>query len=289
MRPFLAPTPAPALLLGLSLACSGAAPPDLTPLSVQAARAEAEFDHTHALWSEVLAAHVEGDLLDYRALREDPAKLERYLARLQAVTLDDFREWTRARRFAFWVNAYNAYTVRRVVEGYPVDSIKDLGSVARSVWDQRFVPLGGLAPELGRELLSLNDVEHELLRPTFEDPRIHAAVNCASISCPPLQDHAYTAGVLEQELDQVTRAWLADPARNRFDAETRTAHLSRIFDWYGGDFGKTKGERLAWIARYAPREHRAWLSDSDPDDVTIRYLEYDWALNDVPREEGEDG
>lgn len=248
------------------------------------APAQARFDHTHALWTQVLARHVHGERFDYAALKESPEALERYLARLQAVTPEELGSWTRDQRFAFWINAYNAYTVRRVVEGYPVKSIRDLGSVAQPVWQQRFIPLAHLAPELERQLLTLDELEHAILRPTFQDPRIHAAVNCAAVGCPRLLDQAYTVGVLDEQLERVTRRWLAEPERNRFDARTRTAHLSAIFDWYGDDFGRTKAERLAWLARYAPSEHRAWLAAADPDAVQIRFLEYDWALNDVPRE-----
>ena len=276
-----------ALLLVAGPACS-ATPPDLTPLTLQEAETHERFDHTHALWSSVLSAHVRGGRFDYRALKAEPATLERYLARLQAVQHADFETWTRDQRFVFWVNAYNAYTVRLVANGYPVKSIKDLGSLARPVWDQRFIPLAHLAPELERELLSLNELEHKILRPTFEEPRVHAALNCASIGCPPLMDHAFTAGVLEEQLEQITRRWLADPERNRFDEKTKTAHLSSIFDWFGDDFGKTKAERLKWIARYAPPDARRWLEATDADAVRIQFLDYDWALNDVPREAGGD-
>jgi hypothetical protein len=269
-----------ALLLFAGPACAST-PPDLTALALETAEDGARFDHTHALWTGVLAKHVRGDRFDYRALKDEPAALEQYLARLQSVTLEQLQSWERDQRYAFWINAYNAYTVRRVVEGYPVRSIKDLGSLARSVWDQRFIPLAHLAPALERELLSLNDVEHQILRPIFKDARVHAAVNCASLGCPRLMDHAYTAGVLDQQLDQMTRRWLAEPAHNRFDASAKTAHLSAIFDWYGADFGATQAERLRWVARYAPAEHRSWLS-AHPDATRVRFLDYDWALNDVP-------
>lgn len=244
--------------------------------------ARESFDHTHAQWSRILAAHVRADRFDYAAAQRDPAPLVAYLARLEAVGLEEFRGWSREQRFAFWINAYNAHTVRRVVQAYPVKSIRDLGSLANPVWQQCFIPLAHLAPELEREQLSLDDIEHALLRPTFKDARIHAALNCASVGCPRLLDHAYTAGVLEQQLDQATVRWLAEPERNRFDAQTRSAYLSSIFDWYGNDFGLTPAERLSWIVRYAPREHRSWLAD--PERVQIRYLEYDWSLNDAPSE-----
>lgn len=272
-----------ALILSSALGCASAGAELAAPAPQEKPQARA-FDHTHADWSAVLGAHARGERFDYAALKRDTTRLERYLAGLQAVTPEDFAGWTREQRFAFWINAYNAYTVRRVVEGYPLKSIKDLGSLSQTVWDQRFVPLAHLVPALERKLLSLNDIEHEILRPTFADPRLHAAVHCAAVSCPRLLDHAYTAGVLDQQLEQMTTRWLRDPTRNRFDPEQRTAHLSRLFDWYGHDFGKTPAERLAWIARYAPGEHRPWLTGRDAERVVIRYLEYDWALNDVPPE-----
>lgn len=272
-----------ALLLSSALGCASA-PPDLRALALDEQQDKLPFDHTHAAWSRILAAHLRGEDFDYAALKRDSAPLDRYLASLQAVESETFDAWTREQRFAFWINAYNAYTIRRVIEGYPVKSIKDLGTLAQPVWDQRFIPLAHLAPALERKSLSLNDLEHAILRPTFADPRIHAAVNCASKGCPRLLDHAYTAGVLDQQLEQMTTRWLRESERNRFDPKSRTAHLSRIFDWYGNDFGKTPAERLAWIARYAPPEHRPWLTGRDAERVVIRYLDYDWALNDTPPE-----
>lgn len=271
------------LVCTLALACCApAAETSVTSAQAPAVpRASAQpFDHTHGAWSALLAAHLRAGRVDYAALKKDPAPLDAYLTSLESVTAKELRGWSREQRMAFWINAYNAYTVRRVVEGYPTKSIKDLGGLLRSVWDQRFIPLRELDPKGKGRKLSLNDIEHEILRKRFRDPRVHAALNCASASCPPLREEAFVAARLDEQLDDQMRRWLADPTRNRFDAEHRLAELSKIFQWYGEDFGRNEGERLAFLVRFAPPGAADWLAGPG---VVVRYLDYDWSLNDVPR------
>ena len=120
-------------------------------LALAPAAPPVDFDASHAAWTEVLQAHLSEGRFDYAALKKDRRKLDAYLAQLEAVRLDQLRSWKRADRYAFWINAYNAYTVSLVVENYPIDSIKDLGGLFKSVWKQRFIPLGHLYPEAGEE------------------------------------------------------------------------------------------------------------------------------------------
>ncbi|MCK6449110.1 MAG: DUF547 domain-containing protein [Planctomycetes bacterium] len=257
-------------LVGLALAAVAQKPADLT------------FDQTHATWTQVLREHVKGDRFDYKALVADRSKLDQYLGMLQAVPREEFERWTKEQRFAFWINAYNAYTLHLVAKSYPLESIKDLGALFKSVWDKPFVPLGHLFPDAPKKELTLNDIEHEILRPKFKDARVHAAINCASRGCPPLRSQAFVADSLSAQLDEQVRAWLADTSRNRFDAAKKKAQVSEIFSWFKEDFVRDAGSVREWLAKYAPEEHATWLRAAQKE-LDLSYLDYSWKLNDVER------
>jgi hypothetical protein len=233
------------------------------------------FDHTHKAWTEVLGQYVKDDTFDYKALKKDRAPLDAYVSLLEAVKPDDFARWDKSRRYAFWINAYNAYTVKRVVDGYPIASIKDLGDEKASVWDRDFVPLGSLAPDLKKAQLTLNDIENQILRPVFKDARVHAAINCAAVGCPPLRAEAFVGDTLGKQLDDAVKRWLADTQRNRFDQKKNAIEVCQIFDWFKDDFVRDAGSVTGWIAKYAPDQ--AWLADAKK--VDVKYIEYSWKLN----------
>lgn len=239
--------------------------------------AAAAFDQSHALWTEVLAAHVRGDAFDYAKLKKDRARLDQYIGVLESVKPDELAAWKKNEQYAFWINAYNAYTVRLVVDAYPIDSIKDLGSLLKSVWDREVAPLGALAPDLKSSKLTLNEIEHEILRPKFADARVHAAVNCASQGCPPLRAEAFRPADLDEQLDEQVSLWLHDEKRNRFDESKRRLQISKVFDWFKDDFVRDAKSVPAWIARYVP-EHEAWLTDPKVK-LDIDHLDYSWKLN----------
>ncbi len=263
-----AATPACAERLELALPAASARVQDLS------------FDHAHARWSAVLAQHLRDGRFDYKALGEARGELDQYLLDLRAVTREEFAAWTREQRYAYWINAYNAFTVHLVLSRYPLESIQDIGTTLAPVWKKEFVPLGHLYGEGTTDLISLDTIEHRILRPQFEDARVHAAVNCASESCPPLAPAAFRADELESQLDARARAWLADASLNRFDVERRRAEVSAIFDWFEGDFARDAGSVEAWIARYGP-ESAQWMADGQK--VELSHLDYSWKLNDVPR------
>lgn len=251
------------------------------PLAAASGRAQGEgFDHAHARWTAVLGAHLREGRFDYEALGAARGELDQYLLDLRAVTREEFAGWRREQRYAYWINAYNAFTVHLVLSRYPLESIQDIGTTLAPVWKKEFVPLGHLYGEGTTELISLDTIEHRILRPQFLDARVHAAVNCASESCPPLAPEAFRAEELDAQLDARVLAWLSDPALNRFDAEERRAEVSAIFDWFEGDFARDAGSVEAWIARYGPASAR-WMADGE--EVELRHLEYSWKLNDVPR------
>ncbi|HRE08647.1 MAG TPA: DUF547 domain-containing protein [Opitutaceae bacterium] len=230
----------------------------------------------HALFTQILTTHVQKGLVDYDALARDE-RLTRYLAQIAATepeTLTSDNE-----KLAFWLNAYNAYTLKLILERRPNRSIQEIGPKTTtpakddktSAWDIRFA-------QVGRRTYTLNEMEHEVIRRTFRDARVHFALNCASGSCPELRPEAYEAETLGKQLDDQGRQFLADNARNRFDLETKTAWLSSIFDWYRRDFGESERTVLRRAAQYAPEAVRTSIQ-SNPEAWTVKYLDYDWTLN----------
>ena len=206
-------------------------------------------------------------LVDYRALKaKDEQALKQVVARLAKV---DARKLQGAAKKAYWINVYNALTLRAIVERYPIKSIKDLNAKGYDVWkDYRF----------GKKKRSLNEIEHKILRP-MGDPRIHAAIVCASVGCPPLRPEAYVPEKLDAQLDDNVRVWLASATRG-LEVKAGTAKISQIFNWFGQDFGEgNKRAHLKWIKRYAPKE----LADALSLDMKVEYLEWDWALNEQKR------
>lgn len=239
-----------ALLAVLLAACAnGPALPDPVP-----------FDPTWAEWDALLARHVADGRVDYDAL--DRAALLRVIARMASA---DLSGWSRAEQTAFWINAYNALTLRVVLDHPGIASIKDIG----------IVPYAAFREPVARfrarpDALSLDDVEkRELLGGELWDARTHMAVSCASASCPALQPRAWRAEDLDATFDAAARAFLADPRKNR--REGGTLYLSRIFEWYAADFERAAGSVEAWIGRYAPA-----LVEGAPQ---VAFLAYDWSLN----------
>lgn len=223
-------------------------------------------DPATACWDDLVRAHVRGGEVDYSALR-GPARpaLTACLAWFGEVT--SMEGWTEPQRVAWWINAYNAYTVQLVVENPGISSIKDIGWPLSTPWKQAFIPLAALR---GR-VLTLDDVEHNILRKEHVEPRLHVALVCASRSCPALRPEAYVPERLDAQLADQARTFLADPNKNRVDAAG--LHLSKIFSWYGDDFKPVGGVR-AFLTTYGPPAMQA-VAASAP----IDFLSYDWSLN----------
>ena len=246
------------------------------------------FDHQHTAWTSLLRKHVlvldggKFTQVRYKGMASDRAALGRYLASLSAVSAATFGAFTKPQQMAFLINAYNAYTVELILTRYPqLTSIKELGSIFQSPWRKEFVPL------LDKKL-SLDGIEHDTLRARgrFDDPRVHFAVNCASIGCPALREDAFVADALDAQLEEQARRFMSDRSRNRWNAQKQRLEVSKIFDWYGEDF--RLGHRgitslAAFCARYAEQ-----LADTPADRERIRnqsakieFLDYDWKLNDA--------
>jgi hypothetical protein len=246
------------------------------------------FDHQHSAWDALLGQHVvvapggHASAMRYAALQGQRGSLQAYLDSLSAVSLPTYGRWRRPQQLAFLINAYNAFTVELILTRYPdLKSIKDLGSFLQSPWKKPFFRL------LGQQR-SLDEVEHEMIRApgVFDDPRIHFAVVCASVGCPMLRSEAFVAERLDSQLDDSLNNFLSDPTRNRFDAASGTLAVSKIFDWYRKDFelGHQGYDTLQTLfARHANLLGATAQAQADlrAGRYTLRYTDYDWALNDA--------
>ncbi len=230
----------------------------------------AEFDHTHSNLTEVLKLHVKDARVDYAGLKAKPAGLNRYLDQLAAVSRVEFDAWRGPRRIAFLCNAYNAWTLRLIIDHYPVKSIKDIGGLFSGPWDQAIVRLFG-------ETITLDTLEHKILRKEFDEPRIHFALVCAAKGCPRLRNEAYVNTRLDEQLTDQAKRFLAASDQNRVDADAHMVYLSPIFKWYGGDFEKKSGSVLAALKPYWPESSSSVALEKGS--FKIRYTDYDWSLN----------
>jgi hypothetical protein len=216
----------------------------------------------------VHAGHV-----DYSGIAQGgEAELAAYLGALESARRADYEPWTREQKLAFWINAYNAHMIRLVLDHYPLKSVQDIGVLPGAAFRKRFIAMPGLRP--GK--LSLDDIEHRILRQELSEPRIHGAIVCASAGCPALRSEAYRAADLDRQLDEAMRAYIGDGTRNRFDAASNTFHLSSIFKWFREDFERAAGSLPAFVARYAEEPLATALRTGD---VRIDFLDYDWSLN----------
>lgn len=222
---------------------------------------------SHEAFGQILKKYVnEQGLVDYSGLKKDRASLKAYLAILEKNTPDG--AWPKNEQLVYWINAYNAYTLDLVLEYYPLQSIKDItdkvsGTGASSPWEIKFINIRG-------KMISLDNIEHGIIRNQFNDPRIHYVLNCAAVSCAKLLREAYTADKIEEQLTAAARDFINDASKNTIENKYY-AELSRIFSWYEKDFNR-KNSLVDYINQYA----NVKLSE----DAKISFKEYDWALND---------
>jgi len=243
----------------------------------------------HDPFSLVLAEVVQGARVDYARLKANRRGLDRYLASLAATTPAGLAAASKNAQLAFWINAYNACMLRLVVDHYPIrrggagvfGGIRNrlAGYPDNSPWQIRNV-FTRKHCEIAGELRSQDDIEHAIIRPTFQEPRIHFAVNCAALSCPVLWPEAYTAGPLDEQLDRAVRHLMADPEHFSLQGgPPATLTLNRVLDWYSGDFGGEEGLKR-FFARYLDGSQRALVESPG---TRVEFFEYDWTLNDVER------
>ena len=273
------------------LACAAFAvcgPAGITTPALVAASPQA-FDHTYVPYAALLARHVHGGRVDYQGLAADRPALADVASGFGAVGGAAERAWSRDERLAFWINAYNVFTLQAIVQHYPIragwSGLGPRNSVRQiaGVWDRLTWRVAG------REV-TLDDIEHRILRPEFKDPRIHFAVNCASVGCPPLRSEPYRAGAISAQLDANARSYLASPQGVRVVGKALL--VTSILKWYGDDFverfgaappagrAPTDAAILRVVEAFGPAPAAALARDPA---VRIRFLDYDWSLNDVAR------
>ena len=239
----------------------------------KAAKKTDKIDPLHEPYDKLLRAHVKNGWVNYKAFKQQEARLDAYLKTLAQT---DPAKLTKSERLAYWINAYNAFTIKLILRRYPkIKSIKDIPGR----WDRREWTAGG-------KTYSLGEIEHQILRKRFNEPRIHFAIVCASKSCPDLPSEAYTAKRLDRQLTAAAKRFLADTKKG---LQTRRekgflwghnnyVYLSSIFNWFAEDFEKHGGSVIAFIKPYVSKKQRAFL-EKHKDDFSIRYLDYDWSLN----------
>ncbi|NNK00850.1 MAG: DUF547 domain-containing protein [Desulfatitalea sp.] len=224
----------------------------------------ASVENIHAIFGNLLEQYVQGGVVDYSGFKAEETVLDRYLDKMADI---DPAQLSRNEQMAFYINLYNAWTIKLILSKYPnIASIKELGGLFRTPWEKKIVHLNG-------RKVTLDDIEHQVLRPEFQDPRIHFAVNCASKSCPPPINRPYSGPHLDGQLDQATAAFINDPGRNYFD--NGTLYVSRLFKWYRKDF---ESGIVEFFKRYARGELKKQIAAADAN-LDVAYLPYDWSLN----------
>lgn len=217
----------------------------------------------HNSWTSLLQKHIDDSgAVDYQGFKKDKIQFQAYLDLLSSHPPGG--NWTKEEKLSYWINAYNAFTVKLIIDNYPLKSIKDISNgltMINSPWDIKFFTIDGID-------FDLNTIEHQILRKKFDEPRIHFAINCASYSCPVLRNEAYEADSLEAQLEDQTKKFIHDTTKNFIGPEK--TELSKIFSWFESDFSKYKS-----VSQFIQRYHDQISSDN-----SIHYLPYDWSLND---------
>ena len=213
-----------------------------------------------SVFNTLLKKHVNSTgFVDYKNLQKEEAKLDSYLSYLNKTTPQ--RNWSAAKTKAFWVNAYNAYTIKIILDNYPLKSILNIKQKGKDAWNIPFAKVGG-------KTYTLNYIEHQILRKKFNDPKIHVAVNCASGSCPQLGNFAFTEANYESKTNELMKKFINDANRNKITANK--IQLSKIFEWFKGDFTK-KSTLIEFLNQYSNIKINK--------KAKISFLEYDWNLN----------
>lgn len=221
---------------------------------------------SHTSYDELLQKYVDDKgMVNYKGLQKERTKLKSYLKMIESTPPQ--KSWSEDEKLAYWINAYNAFTLELILDNYPVESIKDIGASIKipfvnTPWDIKFI-------NIGDEEYDLNNLEHGIIRKDFQEPRIHFALVCAAVSCPKLQNRAYLPETLDAQLTKATKEFLANSSKNNFKS-SKKATLSKLFNWYGGDFTKNM-TLVEFINQYSETK-----LDRNAD---IEWMDYHWALN----------
>lgn len=287
------------LLSMLSLSCGNAEDVSVTASPKEAVVSETasseirkESGFSYEIYDAVLQAYVDDQgLVDYQSLHANRSDLDAFNASMARLSPKEFEAWPEQERLAFWINAYNAITLERIIDHYP---IKKGGVIAGFRYPHNSIrQIPGVWKKLTNtvmgEEITLDSIEHDMLRAKFKEPRIHVALVCAALSCPPLRNEAFVAGRLDEQLDDQSRRFLSNDTRFRIDRAKKRVYLSAILDWFGKDFAgiyntggkiaahsKTEGAALEYASRYVSDEDVQFILSEN---YSVTFLDYDWTLN----------
>ncbi|NEO27065.1 MAG: DUF547 domain-containing protein [Kamptonema sp. SIO4C4] len=269
------------LTFPLLLLLTGCGSLPFTPTSPQVSSAETQTNQplNYQPYAQVLKTYVnEQGFVDYQALQDNREQLDQFNQSLAQIAPETYQSWSEEQQIAFWINAYNSFTLQAIIDEEPIkSSIKDIFGV----WTIRHYPILGTTK-------TLDDIEHQILRVDFNEPRIHAAINCASISCPVLRQEPYTGEKLDRQLDEQVKRWIEGEHGLQIDRADEIIYLSAIFDWFGEDwlpeytpesgFNGTRKQKAAlnFISQYVSADDAEYLRNGS---YKVRYLDYDWGLN----------
>lgn len=225
------------------------------------------IDQEYSAWNTLLKRNVKNGLVDYVSFKKESVGLDNVLKSFSLVTEAEYATFSREEKLCFLINAYNAFTIKLILDHYPVKSIKDIGSILQSPWKREFFEL------LGRPR-NLDWIEHLKLRKEFREPRIHFAINCASLGCPPILNEPFRPGKVSEQLARVTKDFLKDKRKNEYDSGANVLYLSKIFDWFREDFTGSGIGPIDFYNRNA--------GASVPADAKVKFKDYDWNLNRLP-------
>lgn len=278
-------------ITGLTLSAIGCPGTATTPAVPSAAAAGSNEDFGYIMYDELLHTYVDGGFVDYAGLKSSRLPLDQFVASMGRLSREQVAAWPQAQQLAFWINAYNAITLQYVLNHYPIQkggfisgALYPANSIRQipGVWDSLTTRVAGAD-------VTLNDIEHAILRKKFAEPRIHLAIVCASISCPPLRSEAFVAERLEEQLADQSRTFLAHPDRFRIDRDRNVVYLSPIFDWFGKDFvpkyspasafgshGESVTAALNFAADYISADGAEYIRTQR---YSVKFAEYDWSLN----------
>ncbi len=216
-------------------------------------------ENLHEKYDTLLKQYIFDGMVDYKNLKWNRAELDSYLQDMAKVNEAEFKAWPKEERLAYLINLYNAQTLKLIIDNYPVESIKDLGTLFKTPWENDFVPLFG-------KLVSLDDIEHEIIRKEYDEPRIHLALVCAAFSCPPLRNEAYKGDILSKQLDSQGYEFFSSPQGVKIDHDKKKVYLSSILKWYSEDFISVSD----FAQKYAKENFQGY---------TIDWIKYNWKLN----------
>jgi hypothetical protein len=248
--------------------------------------ANASYDAKHTLFTQLLSANVKDGVVNYEGIKASAPVLDQYLGQIAEVTREQFDKLGKEEQMAYLINAYNGFTLKLIADFYPVASIRDIGpKVGGGIfgggskqWKISEYEVSGRKvtfKAMGKPV-SLDEIEHDNLRANYKDARVHFALVCGAVSCPFLRSEAYTAARLYEQLDAQGRQFHSDPFRNRFDDQKKILYLSKIFDWFSGDFKRDGGGKAyEFIRKFMP----AAMAAKAGVNPAIEYIAYDWSLN----------